>query len=230
MRPPQGPPLTLDERTVSPSAYQAEPVDRTRTTGELTQEWGVLRSRSRNLRESSDELHDNATTHHRTASLRHLTARAATRARLGVPELLALLESLGFSWRDIARCVGVTVPAVRKWRRGESASGGNRLRLAEFVALCDLLGGEHHVVDVAGWFEVPVLPGIPVTPLDLYESRRTDLVLDHAANHVADPSRILDEFDPDWRSRYHSDYEVFLAEDGQPSLRVRDDGTHGASA
>lgn len=215
-------------RTSSPSAVEPRLFDRTLTTAELSEWLGHLRNTSRQLREVirevTGEWHQDISTLHRQTLRREISSRTARRARTGPTELLQELADLGFSWRDLARCVGVSVPAIRKWRQGEPVSGPNRLRLAEFMAVCDLLAENHLVTHVASWFEVPIATDVPVTPLDLYEAGRLDLVLDHGTGHISDPYHVLDDFDPNWRDTYHSDFEVFVAEDGQPSIRLRDSG------
>lgn len=53
--------------------------------------------------------------------------------------MLSDLAELGFAWRDIARLVKVSVPAVQKWRKGEKASGESHSRVASLLAACDLI-------------------------------------------------------------------------------------------
>ena len=43
--------------------------------------------------------------------------RSAERAKASVVTMLGELGDMGFAWRDLARMVGVSVPAVQKWRR-----------------------------------------------------------------------------------------------------------------
>lgn len=146
---------------------------------------------------------------------------AADRARSSTTALLDELAAMGFAWRDVASLIGVSVPAVQKWRRGEGATGENRARLASLLAACDLISAHYLVEDLATWFEVPLVVGVPVTPLDLYAAERVDLVFEHAIGNV-DPERLLGVFAPDWREHYRSEFEVFRAADGALSLRPRD--------
>jgi len=74
---------------------------------------------------------------------------AADRARSSTTALLDELAAMGFAWRDVARLVGVSVPAVQKWRRGEGATGENRARLASLLAACDLIAAHYLVEDLA---------------------------------------------------------------------------------
>jgi transcriptional regulator with XRE-family HTH domain len=149
-----------------------------------------------------------------------LDRRAIVKARRGVSALLDELAARGFSWRDIARIAGVSVPAVRKWRTGGTHSPERRLDLARMAGLCDLLD-EYHVVDPAGWLEMPLAKGVTVAPMDLYLAGRAELVVDAAANRAPEARELLDRFDPDWRQRYVSDFEVFEATDGKLSIRAK---------
>jgi hypothetical protein len=122
------------------------------------------------------------------------------------------------AWRTIARLVGVSVPAVQKWRKGEKMAPENLDKVATLLATCDLVAS-YSISDVAAWFEIPILPGTPLRPLDLYLADRDELLLDWASHHLIDPVQVLDQFDPNWRASYHSDFEVFEATDGELALR-----------
>ena len=76
------------------------------------------------------------------------------------------------------------------------------------------------VDEIASWFEMPLTAAAPVTPIALYAANRADLVFELASGHV-DPEALLTEFDPDWRERYQSDFEVFVAGDGNRSVRMK---------
>jgi len=145
---------------------------------------------------------------------------AAERGKASVTSMLGELADLGFAWRDIARLVNVSVPAVQKWRRGENASGDSRSRIAGLLAACDLIANHYMVDEIASWFEMPLSPSAPVTPITLYAANRADLVFEFASGH-ADPEALLSDFDPDWRERYRSDFEVFEASDGNRSIRLK---------
>ena len=115
--------------------------------------------------------------------------------------------------------MGVSVPALRKWRAGEGVSGDNRREVARLAALCGWLD-EYFITDVASWFEVPLADGVRVTPATIYKAGRVDLVLDYAAHRLA-PERVLDAYEPAWRDSLRSRFEVFEAEDGNFSLRKK---------
>ena len=145
---------------------------------------------------------------------------ATNRATASVKELLDLLADQGFAWRDIARMLGVSVPAVQKWRRGEKASGDNRSRLASLVAAQDLIASKYHVQEIESWFETPLIDDVPVTPIDLWAAGETFLVLEYASGHL-NPEDALTRFDPSWRANYESQFETFRAEDGDLSIRSK---------
>lgn len=146
--------------------------------------------------------------------------RTSKCARRSARQLLVELGDLGFGWRDIARLLGVSVAAVQKWRKGESISGESRRSIAALAAACDLLAAHFYVEEIASWFETPLTGRVGVTPIDLWAAGRQDLLFEYAST-AADPELLLTKFDPDWRTRVESDFEVFHAEDGQLSIRPR---------
>ena len=180
----------------------------------LTSKVGGLRSV---VSGSRDELGD---LHQMTHDAEWRTA-AGERGKASMESMLAELADLGFAWRDIARMVHVSVPAVQKWRRGEKASGESRIRVASLLAACDLIVRHYMVEEIASWFEMPLMSSIPVTPIILYAADRADLVFEFASGHV-DPEKLLSEFDPDGRERYRSDFEIFEASDHNRSIRMKD--------
>ena len=95
-----------------------------------------------------------------------LESRTEEAAKRAPADLLSELADLGFSWTAIARIVGVSIPSIRKWRHGETASGENRRRLAGFVALVGVLESDHLIVDVASWLDMP-LAGSNFTGIDV---------------------------------------------------------------
>lgn len=198
---------------------------RTRTIAELDEEVGHQRGATRLLVEDVSTLSARSADLHRATTADRITELARERAKFVPRTLLEALDALGFAWRDVARCLHVSVPAVRKWRHGESISGEHRQQLARLVAVCDLLREVHMVEDVAGWFETPLLTRIPVTPLDLYISGLEHLVIEHAAQHTS-VEEVLNQYDPEWRQRCRSDFERFTAADGEISLGLRSSGHH----
>jgi transcriptional regulator with XRE-family HTH domain len=146
--------------------------------------------------------------------------------KLGV-DLLDELAQLGFARRHVARLVGVDVPTLAQWRgvRHESRepmSPDDLDKLAALLDVCTLVRNTSFVPDVAAFFETPLLPNAPIRPMDLYAAGRVDLLLDWASRTVQDPAALLSTFDPNWRERYHSEYEVFEATDGDLAIRAKE--------
>lgn len=165
--------------------------------------------------------HEDADERHQQSHFDEWVLRTGRRGRSGPTEMLEELAELGFAWRDVARMVGVSVQAIQKWRRGAGISGENRHGVASLLAACDLVAEHYGIQGVASWFEMPLLPGVPVTPIDLWEAHRPDLVFDYASGHT-DPEQILTTWNLEWRDRYRSDFEVFRAGDGRLSIRPKD--------
>ena len=204
-----------DRGTASDLINKTPTLSETRVlASQLTEDIGGNRAEVRDLHESYDDLHK------RSHDVEWRT-RSAERAKASVVTMLGTLADVGFAWRDVARLVGVSVPAVQKWRRGEKTSGDSRLKVASLLAACDIIADHYLIEDVASWFEMPLVASAPVTPLDLYAANRADLVFDFASAH-ADPEALLTEFDPSWREHYRSDFEVFDAGDGHRSIRMKD--------
>jgi hypothetical protein len=213
MTPPDAP-TARPTQTVVP-VEEPPAVPRTQTTlSQLTDQIGFTRSAVGMLHDRVDGLHQEL----RAA----LLAARTERVKEGAAQLIEELADLGFAWRHIARMVGVSVPAVQKWRRGEKMSPDNQDRVATLLATCDLIRASFFVNDVAAWFEIRILPTVPVRPMDLYAAGQVDLLLDWVSQHEKDPERVLTNYDPAWRERYASDFEVFEADDGQLALRPRE--------
>ncbi len=180
---------------------------------DLTDTAGSLRSIAKLIHESSSELHLDAL-------FQEWQQRTNQRARTAPLRLLDELAELGFAWRDIARMLDVSVPAVQKWRRSGGVTGPNRRRIASLVALCELITERYHVQEIASWFETPLSAEVPLTPIDLYVEGRLDVLLDHASGH-SDPEQLLSSYDPAWRERFRSEFEVFKAADGELAIRPK---------
>lgn len=195
-----------------------EQVTRTRTIDEVVAEVGRLRSRTSLLGEDVAETDRDVGEAYREALSEQLDVKARMTAKRSVADMLGELADAGFSWRDIAALVGVSVPAVRRWRLGEAATGANRLAVARIVALVEMLRDDHLVSDVASWMEVPLVPGTPVTAIDLAAAGLLQEVVEIAAGHSTGED-VLDRTQPGWRERYRSDYEVFEAPDGELGTR-----------
>lgn len=197
------PPPKLPTSTGSPAAWS-----------ELTERAGDLNNRAQILYDDTDDLHIDVI-------MQEWQSKSTDFVRQDMPTLLGHLADLGFSWRDIARLIGVSVPAVQKWRRGHAATGQSRFNAAAVLAASSLIEQHYLVQDVASWFEAPVAFGCPVTAIDLYAAKKPQLVF-RLATGRADPEQVLSAFDPDWRETYRSNFEVFESEDGGLAIRAKD--------
>lgn len=194
----------------------------TRTISDLVDDWGDVRNQTMILAADTSHLHHVVDTRHSDTLDAELRTIAQERSKEALESLLDRLSDLGFSWRDIARIVGVSVPALRKWRLGGAATGENRQRIATLVAFCDVAGSRFHLPDIASWLETPLHAQTPLTGLDMMAGGRFDLALRLVRDWGSDPQTVLDEFEPDWRNRYSSPVEVFAGPDGMPGLRLAD--------
>lgn len=176
--------------------------------------------RAAGLRDLREIEARDATASHHDAIVEDLDGRAMVKARKDVPALLDELAERGFSWRDIAKLAGVSVPAVRKWRTGGTHHSSRRIALARIAGLCDLLD-EYLVTHPAGWLEMPVAKDVPITWMDLYLAGREEIIVDAVSHRQQDVHRVLDELEPGWRERHRSDFEVFEDVDGKPSIRSK---------
>ena len=124
--------------------------DGTRSISDLVDQATGLRDVYRLIGSSVESLPDRA-------MLDLVDTKSRLVARRSPAELADTLgESYGFAWRDVARMASVSVPALRKWRMGETASPANQLRLARVVALCEVIEEKcPDISDVASWFELP---------------------------------------------------------------------------
>ncbi|MFB7669490.1 hypothetical protein ACFC1R_37225 [Kitasatospora sp. NPDC056138] len=193
---------------------QPEPVATTAPQmSDLAEAAGSLRIQAKFIHEDIGDLHQ------RTLFIAW-EKRTAHRGKEAPANLLEALGDLGFAWRDIARMLHVSVPAVQKWRRAGGVTGENRRKIAALLALCDEIADRYHIQEIASWFEMPITSTAPVTPIDLYSAGKADLVFEHASGH-GDSEQLLTAYDPQWREHFHSDFEVYLDVDGQMSIRPK---------
>lgn len=138
----------------------------------------------------------------------------------------ALLDELatdwGMAWSDIAAVAGVSVSAIRKWRKGGTSTPENRQRLARIDAFLSCLT-EHAVGDPAQWMEMelPLPPGYSIRPIDLFMQGQELALLEIASQKPA--AEVLDVVAPGWREN-RSDFEVVLDVDGHRTIRRRTQG------
>lgn len=156
---------------------------------------------------------------HYAAQLSIATDRNSGRA---VTDLLAELSEVhGVAWADIAAALGISVPALRKWRKSTSGTTPeNHRKLAQLVAFFGVLS---KLVDSsARWMSMPMVDGYNVLPLDVYSPTNAARLLDLAVGNAGvTPTAVLDDLSPGWRAKWLSKYEVFEAADGELSMRPR---------
>ena len=212
--------VIMDQNQTQAPGFAPPPafnVERTRTIEEALRE---LVGHAGHLRNRADIESDDLTDIHHSSLQLQLNARIEKLLPDNPAALLSELADLGFGWRDIARMVGVSVPALRRWRNGEPPTGENRGAIARLLAFAKILSEDHMIFDPASWMEVPVVEGAPTTRIDLYVAGRLDVVFDLATHHCV-PEAAMDAAEPGWRERYRSDWEVATASDGQPYIRLK---------
>lgn len=206
---------TEPDETAVPSVHTLDD-DQTRTSADLL---GMLRDRARMLDEDAANVHDSVVHWHHDALLHDHRRTADALMREDPVRLLERLHEAGYAWRHVARLVGVSVPALRKWRRRDATpTSDNRRAIAELIALHEKLCALA-VADPAGWLDAP-LSGTPVTGMDLVIERRWDLLLSLANGHL-DAAAALDQYRADWRTAFDSDWEAIVDEAGEPRIRRR---------
>lgn len=155
---------------------------------------------------------------------RYIADHTREKAAKSIVELLEeLTEGRGMGWSDIAEVLGVSISAIRKWRKGGDASPESRIKLAQFAGLLDVLEEKAPIADPAGWMELdlPLAAGFFIRPLDLYLEGHIDALIDLAERRLEAP-QVLDRVRPNWRDA-RSDFEVFLDVDGERSVRRREE-------
>lgn len=181
----------------------------------------VLASRAGALRSNTGLLSkDVAQIHHDTLQLQ-INSKTRSAEKQTPVELLNQLASKGFAWINVARVVGVSVPAVRKWRQGESASGENRHKLARIVAMVDVLEEDHLIQDVASWLDIPICEPC-FTGIDVLEAGGYEDLIAYAGEHIG-ATALLDRWLPNWRDEVDDGLEIFVAGDGERAIRRRQD-------
>lgn len=223
---PDTPVITSPTRTIGTDNSPVE-LDRTRTIGDLigidtlVSALSIIRWHAKSIENDARRVDANARTAHLALYNGQLEKTARVVAGRATAEMLERLSAEGFAWRDVARMVGVSVPAVRRWRSGEPPTGPHHLDIARLVALVDLLREQHEIANVGTWMEMP-LADSPLTGIDLVAARRfVDLF--ELAEDERTAEDVLDEWDPDWRERYHTDAEVFVAADGEIGLGLSEE-------
>lgn len=182
----------------------------------------ALSLRADYLRTNIDSLEGEIHEFHGEARVLDLNDRTFEKMKKSVPALLEeLATDRGMGWSDIAEVVGVSVSAVRKWRKGGEAGPDNRKGLAQIAAFLDVLEEKGLVQVPAAWMEMdlPLEPGYFIRPLDLYLEGHLIPLIDLVEQRQS-VVEMLDRVRPSWRSK-RSDFEVFTDSDGERSIRER---------
>ncbi len=117
----------------------------------------------------------------------------------GKEVLRRLAADYAFAWVDLSRMIGVSVPAIRKWRLDGRITAENQSKLAYLAAFARIL--RDRGVSAASWLSAPMIPGYTVAPKNLYTQERAAVLLDLACDG-RDPEQVLNSVEPDWRARY----------------------------
>lgn len=176
------------------------------------------------IRSQADTLGQDAASIHQEIRDYDLDQRAAIKGRHGISSLLSeLAVDRGMAWADIARLVGVSISAVRKWRGTGSSSPEHREALARLTAFLDLLE-EYAIEDPAQWMEMrlPLPSGYLISPMDLYQKGEISALLEYASQRLT-AEEMLDKTYSDWRET-RSRFESYDASDGAKAIRVRGSG------
>jgi len=151
--------------------------------GELTQ----LSDQAGKLRDTSGMIKlDVEILHLKTLSMM-LDEGIERRVREDVRVLLSeLTEVRGLGWSEIARLVGVSVPAIRKWRTGGDISAPRRHALAKLCAFLDLIE-MRSIADPAVWLGTPLSIELDqsLTKAVLYAEGNALQLLAYADHHMS---------------------------------------------
>lgn len=203
-------PATRTTQAIEPAALVAD-------TAELRDESTATTSQATELHHSAEEL-----------QLAERTRRLETASPVEILNLLA--DDLLFPWSLLARVVGVSPTAVRKWRRGETATAANHHCLAELLAFCRTLQSrDPRIDDVPRWLEMPIDSRIDMSRLDLFIGGVRTGLLDLASGRRTSDN-LLDESVDGWREHAAAarHFDVLVHEDSSTSIVPRAEAEPGA--
>lgn len=130
-------------------------------------------------RTEAEIQHDEAIREHHDARVAVLDDyRSELVQQAAPPELLDELRAGGFLWSDVAKAVGVSDTAVRKWRADGAIDEQHLRRLALLVALSRLYTANAlpHVPTFAERMQARLVESFSATPLQLLALRRDEPV------------------------------------------------------
>lgn len=134
--------------------------------------------------------------------------------------LIQLSEEFGCSWTLVAKVVGVSIPAIRKWRHGGEITDAHQQRLARLVAAFDSLF-RMGIDSPASWLDRRIWPDIPVRRFEALAVDGGDLVLAYAAGQC-DAVALLNAVVPRWRSLYPPERsEVTFDAASRPTIHIQ---------
>jgi hypothetical protein len=211
--------LLHDQLSAAPTATSVVRERRINQPTQLSSD--VIASNFGALRSDAEIVSADVAGLHNGSLLRQLEARTDEAAKRSPFDLLGELSDKGLSWTSIARLVGASVPAIRKWRQAEPVSGDNRRKLARVVALIGVLERDHLIGDAASWLDMPLAEST-VTGVDVFAEGYFAELLEFAAAAISG-AELLDRVAPDWRPGMDERFEVYRAEDGERAIRFHDE-------
>lgn len=177
--------------------------------------------RTAELRDSAVKLTDDVVGFHSSVQMDEVQKGASELSLEDVPDLLSTISyDLGFSWALVAKMLGVTTAAIRKWRKGNVATPANRLALAEIVSFSRFVKKINpRIDDVSLWMSTPISSETTLTAADLFAMGAKSSVLDFASGRLT-ATQVLDDSVSGWRENYvpDRDFKVVEAPDGMRSI------------
>lgn len=213
-----------DAGTTATQVQTGAYLDLTAATGNLAARAAELTDRYDQGATEAQELH--------TEALQHaLTALTMELEREVVGTLLDELSDRFGSWSTLARCIGVTSTALRKWRRGDEPSAENKQRVAYALAFARKLEEvDVRLRDAGYWLEAPMSAETTLTRADVYRTGAAVDLLRMARSCVRvgpdnlRPEQVLEAHVPGWRRTHARDerFKVRWDDEGMPSIVVEE--------
>ena len=121
-----------------------------------------------------------------------------------------ITAGFGVPWAYLAPMVGVSIPALRRWRLGGGATPENRARVMAVLDLLTALREHAGVQSPVDWLVAPMVDGFTVSPRDLYSDQGAVHLLDFATGGVS-AEAVLDLLEPGWRTVFSTATEPPVA-------------------